>query len=86
MTATEHSNLFCVYKNIIVCKVPVMKQHNRYSDTGKNATIICVVNGLALSMVTVFEDIFLFLHITSLNLSHLTLNIANLSVKKSIGI
>ena len=58
MTATEHSNLFCVYKNIIVCKVPVMKQHNRYSDTGKNATIIRVVNGLALSMVTVFEDIF----------------------------
>jgi hypothetical protein len=36
-----------------------MKQHNRYSDTGKNATIIRVVNGLALSMVTVFEDIFL---------------------------
>ena len=60
MTATEHSNLFCVYKNIIVCKVPVMKQHNRYSDTGKNATIIRVVNGLALSMVTVFEDIFLY--------------------------
>jgi hypothetical protein len=58
VTATEHSNLFCVYKNIIVCKVPVMKQHNRYSDTGKNATIIRVVNGLALSMVTVFEDIF----------------------------
>ena len=58
VTATEHNDQFCVYKKTIVCKVTVMQQHNRYSDTGKNATIIRVVNGLALSMVMVFEDIF----------------------------
>ena len=37
----------------------VNKQHNRYIGTQKNAKIIRVVNGLAFSMVTVFEDIFL---------------------------
>jgi hypothetical protein len=59
VTATEHNNQFCV-KKIIFCKVTVNKQHNRYIGTHKNAIIIRVVNGLTVSMVTVFEDIFLF--------------------------
>ncbi len=57
VTATEHNNQFCVYKKFIFYKVMVNKQQNRYIGMHKNTIIIRVVNGLAFSMVTEFEDI-----------------------------
>jgi hypothetical protein len=45
-----------VYKKFIFCKVTVNKQQHRYIGIHKKAIIIHVVNGLAFSMVTVFED------------------------------
>ena len=59
VTAPEHNNQFGVYKKFIFCKVTVNKQQHRYIGIHKKAIIICVVNGLAFSMVMVFEDFFL---------------------------
>ena len=56
VTAPEHNNQFGVYKKFIFCKVTVNKQQHRYIGIHKKAIIIRVVNGLAFSMVTVFED------------------------------
>jgi hypothetical protein len=61
--APEHNNQFGVYKKFIFCKVTVNKQQHRYIGMHKNAIIICVVNGLAFSMVTVFEDFFLIIRV-----------------------
>jgi hypothetical protein len=57
--APEHNNQFGVYKKFIFSNVTVNKQQHRYIDMHKNAIFICVVNGLAFSMVMVFEDFFL---------------------------
>ena len=56
VTAPEHNNQFGVYKKFIFCKVTVNKQQHRYIGIHQKAIIIRVVNGLAFSMVTVFED------------------------------
>jgi len=45
-----------VYKKFIFCKVTVNKQQHRYIGIHKKAIIIRAVNGLAFSMVTVFQD------------------------------
>mgnify|MGYP006186309747 CR=1 FL=1 len=50
-----------MYKKFIFCKVTVNKQQHRYIGMHKNTIIIRVVNGLAFSMVTVFEDFFLYI-------------------------
>ena len=63
VTAPEHNNQFGVYKKFIFCKVTVNKQQHRYIGIHQKAIIIRVVNGLAFSMVTVFEDFSLFLYI-----------------------
>jgi len=60
VTAPEHNNQFGVYKKFIFCKVTVNKQQHRYIGIHQKAIIIRVVNGLAFSMVTVFEDFSLF--------------------------
>ena len=62
VTAPEHNNQFGVYKKFIFCKVTVNKQQHRYIGIHKKAIIIRVVNGLAFSMVTVFEDFFHYLY------------------------
>jgi len=66
VTAPEHNNQFGVYKKFIFCKVTVNKQQHRYIGIHQKAIIIRVVNGLAFSMVTVFEDFSLnyyFMHL-----------------------
>ena len=65
VTAPEHNNQFGVYKKFIFCKVTVNKQQHRYIGIHKKAIIIRVVNGLAFSMVTVFEDFSLKIIVSS---------------------
>jgi hypothetical protein len=65
VTAPEHNNQFGVYKKFIFCKVTGNKQQHRYIGIHKKAIIIRVVNGLAFSMVTVFEDFSHLLYYTS---------------------
>ena len=72
VTAPEHNNQFGVYKKFIFCKVTVNKQQHRYIGIHKKAIIIRVVNGLAFSMVTVFEDF--SLQLIQINLRHISTN------------